>query len=64
MTQRVAIVTVAASGIGKATAEALAAHGDQVVVADTDAVAGQSVADAIGGHFGQVDLASRTECRL
>jgi rhamnulose-1-phosphate aldolase/alcohol dehydrogenase len=46
---RVALVTGAASGIGKATAERLAAEGACVVVADLDVDKAQAVADALGG---------------
>lgn len=63
MTNHVAIVTGAASGIGKAIAEALAREGHQVVVADLSVDQGQAVAAAIGGHFVQADLAQRASCR-
>ncbi|MCY7325933.1 MAG: 3-hydroxybutyrate dehydrogenase [Microbacteriaceae bacterium] len=53
---RKALVTGAASGIGKAVAHALAAAGAHVVVADLNGEAAATVADAIGGEAWQVDL--------
>jgi 2-hydroxycyclohexanecarboxyl-CoA dehydrogenase len=47
MQDKVAVVTGAASGIGQATAEALAQHGAMVVVADINVDKGQAVASAI-----------------
>lgn len=46
---KVAIVTGAASGIGRATAELFAAYGASVVVADVDVEGGERVAGALGG---------------
>ena len=61
---KVAIVTGAASGIGRAAAELLAAEGARVVLADV-AETGRQVADAIGGDatFVRTDVTSTTEVR-
>jgi 3-hydroxybutyrate dehydrogenase len=53
---RKALVTGAASGIGAASARALAGAGAHVVIADLDGAAAQSVASEIGGEAWQVDL--------
>lgn len=50
LANKVAIVTGAASGIGRATASLFAAHGAAVVVADVTDDAGQRVADEIAGR--------------
>lgn len=47
---KVAIVTGAASGMGKADAKLLAAEGARVVVTDMNEVDGQAVADSIGDN--------------
>ena len=60
---RVAIVTGAASGIGRAIAEELASHGARVLCVDLDA-AGEQVAAALpGGAFQRCDVSSRDDCR-
>lgn len=52
LARRVALVTGAASGIGKAIAERFAAEGAHVVVTDLDEKACQTVADAINAKNG------------
>lgn len=53
-----AVVTGGASGLGRASAEALAAAGVKVAVFDMNEEAGEAVAQAIGGVFCQVDITS------
>ena len=53
-----AIVTGAASGLGEATARALAARGAKVAVFDRDVERGEKVAGEIGGIFCEVDVTS------
>ena len=53
-----AIVTGAASGLGEATARALAARGAKIAVFDRDSERGTRVAQEIGGTFCEVDVTS------
>lgn len=53
-----AVVTGGASGLGEATARALAKEGVRVTIFDLDDEKGRGVAEAIGGTFCQVDITS------
>ncbi len=53
-----AVVTGGASGLGKASAEALAAAGVKVAIFDLNEEAGEKVAAEIGGTFHKVDILS------
>ena len=60
---KIAIVTGAASGIGLACAERLAADGAKVVLADVNAEAGATHAGRLRGTFVAADLTQRSGCR-
>ena len=53
-----AVVTGAASGLGEATARALAAKGARVAIFDRDIDKGEKIAAEIGGVFCEVDVTS------
>ncbi len=53
-----AVVTGGASGLGQASAEALAAAGIKVAIFDVNAENGEAVARSIGGLFCKVDITS------
>jgi NAD(P)-dependent dehydrogenase (short-subunit alcohol dehydrogenase family) len=57
---KVAIVTGAASGIGRVTAERLAEEGARVVIADVDLDGGRRVAESIGESGGEA-IAARVD---
>jgi len=60
---KVAVITGAASGIGRASAIRFAAEGASVVVADLDDVAGAAIAEQVGGAYVHVDVASEESVR-
>ena len=53
---KTAVVTGAGSGIGRATAQALAREGARVIVADIDPAGGEATASAIRQHGGQASF--------
>ncbi len=60
---RVALVTGAASGIGRAVARGLAAGGARVAVCDLDAAGAEAVASEIGGLAVQTDVTDAASVR-
>ena len=55
---KVAVITGAASGIGRASARKFAAEGAHVVVADLDEAGGKTQAEEVGGLFVRADVTS------
>ncbi|WP_031066678.1 SDR family NAD(P)-dependent oxidoreductase [Streptomyces sp. NRRL WC-3742] len=62
LTGKRAIVTGAASGIGRATAALLAELGASVLLADLDAERGEQAAKEVGGVFARCDVSRRPDC--
>ncbi|WP_148273376.1 3-hydroxybutyrate dehydrogenase [Stigmatella aurantiaca] len=64
MSQKCAVVTGAANGIGLAVAQALSAQGARVLMADLDEERGQAAARELpNALFQRTDIASREDCR-
>ena len=63
MTQKIAIVTGGASGIGLACAERLAADGMKVVIADMNEKTGTEHAKRLSGDFISSNLVKREDCK-
>ena len=57
-----AVVTGGASGLGRASAQALAAAGVKVAIFDISEEAGEALASEIGGIFCNVDIMSEESC--
>ncbi len=61
LTDRVAVVTGGASGIGLASVRRLADEGARVVVGDVDEAGGRRAADEVGGLFVPVDVTDEAQ---
>lgn len=57
-----AVITGGASGLGRASARALASQGVKVAVFDLNEENGQAVADEIGGTFHKVNITDEASC--
>ncbi|HTE82550.1 MAG TPA: SDR family NAD(P)-dependent oxidoreductase, partial [Reyranella sp.] len=53
---KVAVITGAGSGIGRASAKLFATEGAKVVVAEIDATLGEASAREAGGRFARTDV--------
>jgi NAD(P)-dependent dehydrogenase (short-subunit alcohol dehydrogenase family) len=60
---KIAVVTGAAAGIGRAVATALAEEGAALVLADVDSDAGRRAAEELGGRFVAADVLADDELR-
>jgi len=64
LTGTAAIISGGASGLGEATARALAAAGSTVVIADLNVDRGEAVAAELGGKFVQTDVADEASVTI
>ena len=62
LSNKTALITGAASGIGAAIAETFAQAGANIWIADRNEADGRAVAERIGGKFIALDVASETDC--
>src|SRR2546430_1546026 len=63
LTDKIAVVTGAASGIGEAIARALSGAGARVYVLDRDEATGRRIAGEISGEFLAADVSDEANCR-
>jgi hypothetical protein len=57
LAERIALLTGGASGLGRGAAEAMAAAGAHILIADIDEAGGRTVAGALAGSFVALDVA-------
>ena len=60
---KTAVVTGGSKGIGAAICTGFAEAGASVIVADIDSIAGNAIADQIGGRFAQLDVTDSAACK-
>ncbi|GAB3045921.1 3-oxoacyl-ACP reductase [Sediminivirga luteola] len=60
---KVAVITGGGSGIGKASAQRMAAEGARIVIGDLDPAAGQAVAAELDGTFVEVNVADEEQVK-
>jgi 3(or 17)beta-hydroxysteroid dehydrogenase len=61
LTNKTALVTGAAHGIGKSIADAFSAEGATVIVTDIDDIQGQDTADEIGARYEHLDISNEAD---
>src|SRR5690625_5086712 len=59
LTNKIALVTGGANGIGKGIVETLAKAGAKVMIGDIDEEAGQKTAKEVGGEFYKLDVTDK-----